>query len=196
MLTNRGISIEQLNFNRNFWQEFSKDANIIGFDADAHLKALIECPPPKSDSLNAIQKYIQNLLEKEAYAVESKIGKLFNAKYMTFLEQQPENLDEIIRLLELNGKTGEEAVRVYNKLYVAAVVSSKQNVNEIYKKLANFEKLTSEQLEKTTANEVSEIVETVKSYKPDLKGLQLLSRKVEEWLCQGITSYKDLVQHC
>ena len=89
-------------FNEKFYETMSKDISVDDIEAEKYYNALCEYTPVGL-SLQTQYKYFNNLLEKEAYAVEKKVLEVYGNNSVLSIDRFPANYKTMVALLQNKG---------------------------------------------------------------------------------------------
>ena len=181
-----------IDFNKKFYEIMSRDVDTTNFNAKKYYKAMCEYTGFSYDASKAY-KYYNNLLEKEAYAVQRKILSSLGEEPVVSADLFAHNYKTLLRLMNNNKIPLQYQDNVLQVLRLAAQIKSietPENFKTIWKIWSNKQKNIEitpreEELLNQSLNKVNETY----CGRVTLKQIQLnkkCSKQIENWLRQGI----------
>ena len=174
-------------FNEHFYETMSKYACIKNFDSEKYYKALWKYPI-QSDSFSINYKYYNNLLEKDAYAVEKKVLKALGREPVVAADFFPTNYKKMLGLLKNSGIPKEMHDFTLYELNILAHIDNISNPKHVAKFMKiwfDMHKHKATLEEKVwwikTAQNIKKRSQTSESLESEQKRYQV----VEEWLRKG-----------
>lgn len=187
-------------FNKKFYEIMTKDSSTDYFDTEKYYKAYCEYISPKDWCwYSSTYKYLNNLLEKDAYNVERKVLKALGKDPVVSADSFPENYETMVKLLKDNSFSGMELEDTLSILCILARVKNTETPENFKrllkiqadrdngKKLSNediyfhFKKLT--EVEELQSGRLESVQKTQKRY-----------QQVESWLREGKFFAEDILK--